>query len=82
MCEVFARLEEINGRQILAELFNGDEGPCVRFRRDDGISAEIKLGPFSDDERGWDAANDMLLTADLADWAGKLDQTLKMMSPE
>ena len=80
MLDNFARLEIIEGRQVLAELLIGDDGPEIRVRRDNGLSAEMKLGPWTDDDNGWGAAEKVLAEADLAEAAVQLDAALAQMA--
>lgn len=76
MSEIFAKLETINGLQILAELVESDDGPKVRFRRDDGIICQVTLGPWPDTPEGWDKAEDALAKADMSFFAAKLDNVI------
>lgn len=73
MDDMFARLEVIDGRQILAELVNGDEGPKIRIRRDNDITVEIFAGPWPDNDSGWDAAEKKLRDVDLTVAAAEID---------
>lgn len=56
----FARLEDTTHGQCLAEIITKDEGekfgPAVRMRIDKGFTVEVTVGPYSDDEDGWDEA--------------------------
>ncbi|MFG6084263.1 hypothetical protein ACEUZ9_000768 [Paracoccus litorisediminis] len=72
--EIFARLEVHGGRQILAELFSGDEGVQIRLRRDTDITVEAHLGPWPETDDGWDIASKALFETDLAHAAAELDR--------
>lgn len=70
MRDAFARLETVNDLQILAEIISSDKGPALRFRRDDGVSCEITVGPWPDDPEGWEKAEKALVSADMV-WAAR-----------
>lgn len=72
----FARLETINGLQVLAEIMNGEDGPHIRLRRDNEVSCEASLGPWPDTEEGWDKAEAALERADLTKAAEMLDDMI------
>lgn len=79
MSEIFAKLETVNGLQILAELVESDDGPKVRFRRDDGIVCQVTLGPWPDTPDGWAKAEEALTKADMTFCAAKLDSVIAEM---
>jgi hypothetical protein len=78
----FARLETINGLQVLAELVCGDDGPKIRVRRDDGVSCEITIGPWLDTEDGWKRAETALEKANMHALAENLDDILAKMKSQ
>lgn len=71
----FARLETHDGLQVLAFIEakdqgeNGEYGPCLIRRCDPSISVTTTLGPWSDDDEGWDAAEAALRNMDMAEYA-------------
>lgn len=73
----FARLEVIDGRQILMELISDNDtgGPTVRVRRDDVLSIVVVMGPWEDTEEGWNMA-EATLNSDISkitEMANELD---------
>ena len=80
--DVFARLEIIDGRQILAELDNSDDGPRIRLRRDNGISCQITMGPWPDTEEGWNIAEKSLAGVDMSKVASELDGMIAKLMDE
>ena len=75
----FARLEKHDGLQVLAyiEARDGDDGtygPCLVRRCDPSISVTATLGPWSDDDAGWDAAETALAQMDMAEYANQCRQ--------
>lgn len=77
--KIFARLEVIEGRQILAELVDRDEGPHVRVRRDAEVTAELSHGPWPDSEAGWQAAEEALAGIDMEKAAMELDAAMSRL---
>ena len=71
---IFARLEIVDRRQILAEVQKSDDGPVVRVRRDMAIIIEEIAGPWPDTEDGWDRASDYLFALDLQTTARNMDR--------
>lgn len=80
--EIFAKLEVVAGRQILAELVSGDEGPQIRIRRDGIVSCEITKGPWSDDDEGWNAAEAAFAATDLTAEAAQIDLLAFEFTPQ
>lgn len=72
--EIFARLEVVADRQILAEIVNGDDGPKVRLRRDHEITVEVTHGPWPDTDDGWEKAEAFLGDLDLVRQAAEIDR--------
>lgn len=79
---MFAKLETIRERQILVELINSDDGPKIRIRRDDDITCEITLGPWSNTEDGWAKASSALEKSNMELLATKLDGIIAKMKAE
>lgn len=72
--EDFARLERHDGLQVLARLEEGEGddgryGPILVTRCDPSVTIEVKAGPWSDDDEGWDKATEALKGQDLARFA-------------
>lgn len=80
--EIFAKLEVVAGRQILAELVNGDEGPQIRIRRDGAVSCTITKGPWPDDDEGWDAAETAFAETNLTVEAANIDLLAFEFAPQ
>ena len=76
----FARLEVVEGRQILAELINEEDELKIRLRRDYEVVLEMKIGAWSDDDAGWGAAETALMKLDLTKSAAKLDAMFETIS--
>ena len=75
----FAKLETINGLQILAELITSDDGHEIRVRRDDEVTYVITLGPWPNTEDGWAKAKTALEKANMCFLAGELDKIIAQM---
>lgn len=74
--KTFARLETINGAQILAQIEMANEGLQICVRMDRDASVQI-CGPFyDDDDDGWAAARHRLLNLDFAEVALQLENLL------
>lgn len=66
----FARLETHEGLQVLSRVegitsASGAYGPAVITRCDTDVTVETKEGIWSDDEQGWDFADEFLAGKDL-----------------
>jgi hypothetical protein len=80
----FARLEEVDGRQILAEIFcaSDKEGPKLRIRRDMSVSMELTLGPWGTGEKAWEKALEELEGIDMQLAAQEFDELLANLAEQ
>lgn len=58
----FAKLYDTPNGQFLVTTETGDDGPCVKMRAASvgGVECSIMLGPWSDDDAGWDHVDRIL----------------------
>lgn len=77
--KIFARLEEIDGEQILAEIIPQDGDLLILRYRRDNLDAHILTheGPFPNDDEGWKLATAKLENANLMVLAAEMDRELQ-----
>ena len=81
----FARLEEHHSLQVLCrveamETDSGNYGPHVLTRCDPNVSVETKMGCWTDDDEGWNAAEKYMAEKDLSKFALEAIEMTKELS--
>lgn len=81
MATPFAKLFETEHGQFLVTTETGDDGPCLKLRAASvmGVEASVNLGPWSDDDAGWDHVEKLLADFTLGEATDRAAQMQQMV---